>query len=787
MNQRDDSRKNRLLVDLQKCIVLLRGYSDLDSLVMPLFYILCAHHEGHLVSLVGKSPNYLTGEKHIQPLLDAEGNNAESDLLRRIRTSVDERYFHGQTAQVFYDFYARNNKLITEFYTELIEHIFKVLLDNSGRSSGLFTTPIEVTQLMYKLALQVGTTTSVYDPCAGLCTGATLPEMAEVKFVGQDINNRTKLLAEIRMTAHEKTISISQDDVTQVWRGDEANCLCSDLPMGVKLSDSFSINCRPQYLDDYVVRQFVKTPSLKRAVVLTSLSTSWRRENFDLRKTLVEKNYVDTIIELPKGILPFTSITTIIIVLDKERATKDIRFVSSADCVKIDNRNKSLDVEKVLRRIESNDDDQACSCNIEETYKYNYSLLPSEYIKDQIELLPGQQLVKLWDIATDIWGERRFEDSEGFVLTEKDMCESIAEFHSIEHTLEQGKTVKYSQIKIVQPCIIFNSRFNKFFIKSNNEPLFIPRAFHAISVDSMRCIPEYIVLELLKSKKIKDLMEMGAINYDIMKSSFPIFTNLKSQRQIVEREYRKESQLLRKKMEKLQALSGGASDLLHNLGVTFTKLSAGITALQSNFSSGIVTSLDENIQFALRLINSTGTDFTKATPTKKKVILQELVEKYLKAWPSFGYNSFNVLPLKSSISNTKLEVDPDLLFTALDCIFINAHQHGFNKHESEQNHVLVELKAVTINDEKYALISVSNNGEPLPDGFTLQDFITRGVVGLNSSQDGLGGHHVASIAHLHEGHVSIESGANWLSFNILLPIYINAKDTTFEEYECEYL
>ena len=99
MNQRDDSRKNRLLVDLQKCIVLLRGYSDLDSLVMPLFYILCAHHEGHLVSLVGKSPNYLTGEKHIQPLLDAEGNNAESDLLRRIRTSVDERYFHGQTAQ----------------------------------------------------------------------------------------------------------------------------------------------------------------------------------------------------------------------------------------------------------------------------------------------------------------------------------------------------------------------------------------------------------------------------------------------------------------------------------------------------------------------------------------------------------------------------------------------------------------------------------------------------------------------------------------------------------------
>lgn len=146
-----------------------------------------------------------------------------------------------------------------------------------------------------------------------------------------------------------------------------------------------------------------------------------------------------------------------------------------------------------------------------------------------------------------------------------------------------------------------------------------------------------------------------------------------------------------------------------------------------------------------------------------------------------------MLPLKSSIPQTKVEVDKDLLFTALDCIFINAHQHGFNKRGGDNNHVLVELKAVTIKDNKYALISISNNGEPLPDGFTLKDFVARGVVGINSSQDGLGGHHVASIVHLHEGFVSIESSSDWLSFNMLIPTYINAKDTVFDEYECEYI
>ena len=44
-----------------------------------------------------------------------------------------------------------------------------------------------------------------------------------------------------------------------------------------------------------------------------------------------------------------------------------------------------------------------------------------------------------------------------------------------------------------------------------------------------------------------------------------------------------------------------------------------------------------------------------------------------------------------------------------------------------------------------------------------------------------------SIAHLHDGHVAIEQSTEWLSFHILIPTYINAKDTVFDEYGCEYL
>ena len=42
--------RNNLIIELDKCLSSLIRY-DVDSL-MPLFYVLCAHHEGHLVSIV---------------------------------------------------------------------------------------------------------------------------------------------------------------------------------------------------------------------------------------------------------------------------------------------------------------------------------------------------------------------------------------------------------------------------------------------------------------------------------------------------------------------------------------------------------------------------------------------------------------------------------------------------------------------------------------------------------------------------------------------------------------
>ena len=129
----------------------------------------------------------------------------------------------------------------------------------------------------------------------------------------------------------------------------------------------------------------------------------------------------------------------------------------------------------------------------------------------------------------------------------------------------------------------------------------------------------------------------------------------------------------------------------------------------------------------------------------------------------------------------------DLLFTMLDFILINAHQHAFNKMYNSHNKVIIDLQGVYADNNKYVMIGISNNGNPLTDGYSIKDFVERGNVGLNSSQDGLGGNHVMEIAHHFGGKISIVSESEWLSFNVLLPIYLTSDDTKFIEYGGEYI
>ncbi len=783
--------RNNLMVELDKCLSSLIRY-DVDSL-MPLFYVLCAHHEGHLVSIVGEGKSLFHGKMHIQPIEIVDGY--ESPLLKEIRNSVNPSFFEGQSAEAVFQFYSMCNEYINEFYQDIIEHIISVYTSNAGKYSGVSVTTQEIAQLMGYFISDCAPR-RVYDPCAGLCSFAILPELSKIEFVCSELSNRTKVIADIRLNAAGKQLEINQEDCTFNWRGNSnCDCLASELPFGLRLNDRSLDERRPLLLEDFVIGKFIESESLSSAVLLVSASTCIRGNNKHIRKTLCEKNYVDAVIKLPRGVLSYTGVDSVILVLKKHRYTKDIKFVYADDCIISDGRNKKLNYQAVIERLEKTEGNQIGVVRVEETYSHDFSLDPVYYLHNMIEVQSGQTLVKFRDMTTQIRGERRFDDVTGRVLLSEHLCASITEFHTRSIDINSIELVNPDRyVKVSNKCVILNMTADKFYYKNDNDPLFVSPNFSCFEVNENICLPEYLIHVLLDNKRIRETYSQGIIsrvNYNEL--YLPIYTNPRSQRLIVERIYRQEQNELKKKLEKLQVLSGKSSDLIHNLGITFTKMSAAIAVLRKENATSTqidspVNVLNDNIQFALRQINCTGTDFSHVKPELEKVNLYKTVSNYIMAWKNFGYKSFDVAPIKLNVSeDTMVEIDKDLFFTMLDCIFINAHQHGFNKRYNSHNKVIIDLQGVYADNNKYVMIGISNNGNPLTDGYSIKDFVERGNVGLNSSQDGLGGNHVMEIAHHFGGKISIVSESEWLSFNVLLPIYLTSDDTKFIEYGGEYI
>ena len=207
-----DKKREKLFKNLDNCLNSLLRY-DLNSF-MPLFYVLCKNHEEGYVSILNMDSNesIFTGKMRINP------SEYESELQKEIYNSVDPAYFEGQAFEIVARFYETSCLAINDYYKEIIEYIIDFLSRKSSKF-GIETTPIEVARLM---AHQISkfNPDCVYDPCAGLGTYAIVPEFDNIDaFIGQEINPIIKVIAQIRLDAHERESNLLyQGDCTFDWR-----------------------------------------------------------------------------------------------------------------------------------------------------------------------------------------------------------------------------------------------------------------------------------------------------------------------------------------------------------------------------------------------------------------------------------------------------------------------------------------------------------------------------------------------------------------------------------------
>lgn len=316
------------------------------------------------------------------------------------------------------------------------EYLIGQFASDSGKKAGEFYTPQPVSELMTRIVLygkenQKGFT--VYDPTMG--SGSLLlnvkkysNEKGTISYFGQELNTSTYNLARMNMILHGVDVANQHlhnaDTLDQDWPTEEPtnfDAVLMNPPYSAKWSadKGFLMDPRfsmygvlaPQSKADFafLLHGFYHLKdSGVMAIVLPHGVLFRGNAEGTIRKILLETGAIDTVIGLPANIFFNTSIPTTIIVLKKNRRTRDVLFIdASKEYEKGKNQNilASEHIDKILKTYikRENVDRYAHLASFDEIKENDYNLNIPRYVdtfeeEEQIDIVAlGKELATLND------------------------------------------------------------------------------------------------------------------------------------------------------------------------------------------------------------------------------------------------------------------------------------------------------------------------------------------------------------------------------------------------------
>ena len=264
------------------------------------------------------------------------------------------------------------------------EYLIKKFADDSGHTAAEFYTNRTVVKLMTQITdPQPGE--SIYDPTCG--SGGILlssalhvksqgKEYRTLKLYGQELNLITSAIARINMFMHnvDEFLIVQGDtlDSPQILENDELkhfDVIMANPPYSVKkwnrdkwTNDPFGRNIwgtPPQGCADYAFQQHIMkslNPETGRSVVLWPHGVLFRDAESEIRKTMIENDYVDAVIGLGKNLFYNSSMESCLLVcrMKKPAERKDkIIFIDAKDELRIERTNAWLEPHHIRKISES--------------------------------------------------------------------------------------------------------------------------------------------------------------------------------------------------------------------------------------------------------------------------------------------------------------------------------------------------------------------------------------------------------------------------------------------------
>ncbi|WP_144670496.1 type I restriction-modification system subunit M [Campylobacter jejuni] len=315
-------------------------------------------------------------------------------------------------------------------FGDAYEFLMTMYASNAGKSGGEFFTPQEVSKLLVEITLHNNAKPNkVYDPACGsgsllLQYKKSLKSDPKKGYFGQEINITTYNLARMNMFLHDVNYTLFD-----IAHGDTLinpsenhkelepfDAIVSNPPYSTKWEgkdNALLIN------DERFNKAGVLAPTSKADLAFVMHSLSWLSEKGsaaivcfpgvmyrsgaerDIRKYMIEENFVDCVISLAPNLFFGTGIAVCILVLRKNKTDKNTLFINAnEEFIKVTNKNmlSKENLENILKlytdRVEVPHLSKLVS--IEEIAKNDYNLSVSSYVeaKDTREIIDIKALNK---------------------------------------------------------------------------------------------------------------------------------------------------------------------------------------------------------------------------------------------------------------------------------------------------------------------------------------------------------------------------------------------------------
>ena len=328
------------------------------------------------------------------------------------------------------DVLGHNGDVIGDAYEFLISQF----ASEAGKKAGEFYTPHEVSDMMARIAA-IGQEDkklfSIFDPTMG--SGSLMLNIRNylnypksVKYHGQELNTTTFNLAKMNLILHgvdnEDIRLRNGDTLNKDWPTDEPytfDSVVMNPPYSAKWSSDDT------FLDDSRFNRYGKLAPKSKADFAFLLHGYYHLKDSGtmaivlphgvlfrgaaegvIRKKLLEDGSIDTVIGMPANLFFGTSIPTTVIILKKNRTSRDVLFIdASKDFIKGKNQNKlsQENIDRIVETYKKREDVEkfAHVASFEEIKENDFNLNIPRYVdtfeeQEEVDIVElGKELVAL--------------------------------------------------------------------------------------------------------------------------------------------------------------------------------------------------------------------------------------------------------------------------------------------------------------------------------------------------------------------------------------------------------